>query len=101
MIFTERDAARLAQEAMFDRMEAKIARGRFYDSHSLALLEAHKSIRQPDHTQIPPLTVEAAKTRLSELSEQALAFSFGEDIPNPNLFAHERARLLAFIAHNS
>lgn len=99
MIFTQRDAARLATEAMHDRMDRKQERQRFYDAYSQGQGATYKAIRPPDHTQIPPLTLEAAKTRLSELSEQAVAFSFGEDVPNPSLFSEEKARLLDFIAH--
>lgn len=104
MIFTERDAARLATEAMFDRMEAKEQRIRFStlaeDACFEADLGAYKAIRCPIGVQLPPLTVEAAKARISAIREIADEWQYSQEGLNPGLFEAELSRLEAFIAHN-
>lgn len=94
------DERRWATEAMHDRMDRKQERQRFYDAYFQGQGSTYKAIRPPDHTKIPPLTVEAAKARISAIREIADEWQYSHEGLNPSLFDSELARLLAFIAHN-
>lgn len=99
-IFTERDAARLTNEAMFDRMDRKRELERYATMPTEPCGSPKDAICRPIGVQLPPLTVEAATARLLALDAEFEDWLCGCDVPGPNASSHERARLLAFIDHN-
>lgn len=104
MIFTQRDAARITNEAMHDAMEAREQRQRFATLPPECQFEAvvgdSGAIRGTIGVQLPPLTLEAAKARISAIREIADEWQYSHEGLNPDMFEAELARLLAFIAHN-